>query len=402
MNAMLKKMNIYWKREPRPLTLDTLFPNEVIICPRTSTTSFAQSSTPTEMADRRALGFLSIVGSLGMLLHQRYWNDYTKELLKNSGLPFPENIICYKDPLDFRRKVRKLSKDRSFSVSDYLDESELDSKAYSINRNLLSYIGDKANISNFVPHEYTPSYQIFSRKELESSSKSYYLPSFIKTAGNIPSSGGEGVAYLRDKNSVFEFLKKHPKISTFVIQEAICSEENLCVQYAIFNSKEIEYLGFSNQRISEDGKYLGGWVNLGSQLNKNVAKITKATAELIAKSEYQGVLGIDVVVSSASKRPYVLDINPRVNASTSTVVHSPHLSKELGYLCFELKSSFSYRNPTYLMSVLKDLQSKGFFVPIAIGLGDTIYKPTQITGFIAANSNAELIERFSYIEQSLK
>ncbi|KAK3710525.1 hypothetical protein QZH41_000857 [Actinostola sp. cb2023] len=103
---------------------------------------------------------------------------------------------------------------------------------------------------------------------------------------------------------------------------------NYCVQFFLHKNGEIEWLGCANQVVTEDFGWNGGNVNWNEQdeLKKKLYSTVMPVKEYLHKHGYFGVVGIDVL--SSKEGHFVVDVNARVNGSTTLLLIAPHMAAQ--------------------------------------------------------------------------
>ena len=108
---------------------------------------------------------------------------------------------------------------------------------------------------------------------------------------------------------------------------------NTCVQ-AVVSKDKITMVGTSLQ-LTKNGEYIGA--ALPSEADAPAVKAAEAEAVKLLKKMsadgYVGFAGVDVIVTKDDKgaiKPFVLEVNPRLNASTPLLSLAQHAEAETG------------------------------------------------------------------------
>ena len=101
---------------------------------------------------------------------------------------------------------------------------------------------------------------------------------------------------------------------------------NYCVQYFLHKTGEIEWLGCSSQVVTEDFGWNGGYADwsLQAELKEKLYATVMPVKEYLHKNGYFGVVGIDVLTNKEGN--FVVDVNARINGSTTLLLIAPHMS----------------------------------------------------------------------------
>lgn len=161
------------------------------------------------------------------------------------------------------------------------------------------------------------------------------------------SDAGKNVFMCYNKNEYDDImLTKFPSGETVINEMVVDVVFNLNCQFYLTKSGEMQWLGVTDQMLIHD-KDAMEWI--GSKINYNnqpaLELLLKPTLVPVAASlcqkGYFGIVGIDVLIDS-NGRHYVIDINPRLNGSTSFLLASP-LMASYGYDAgiFHIKKTFT-------------------------------------------------------------
>jgi len=160
----------------------------------------------------------------------------------------------------------------------------------------------------------------------------YTLPCMLKAAHGKGTKGTYRVDTQEEMNTLLKDMDANLKSAkTPVITEVIENiTGNYCLQFYLFKSGEIHWLGVTTQIIGKDLIWGGGVVDWNEQvrLKKLLYKTIVPVKEYLHKQGYFGVVGIDILSSKDDQ--YVIDVNPRINGSTPQLLLAPTMA-ELGY-----------------------------------------------------------------------
>jgi len=143
----------------------------------------------------------------------------------------------------------------------------------------------------------------------------------------LRASGGEGTwilhspsEYVKWQNAISERMPWTHTVFTELVQGI---QYNTCVQFYVDREGNMEWMGVTEQRVDSEGLWLGSEIDQDRQ--SFLEELIKPTVEPVAKAlhewSYFGVVGVDVLIDQDG-RQYVIDINPRINGSTTLLLAS--------------------------------------------------------------------------------
>jgi hypothetical protein len=226
------------------------------------------------------------------------------------------------------------------------------------------------------------------------------FPYLIKTSHGL---SGEGTYIIRstsDLNYCLEELKKYLKIDlleTIIVSEFVKHEvNNYCVQFYVNKAGEITLIGVTQQLVSPEGNYLGGWIDYTNDLSQFHQMIT-AVGGYAHQQGYFGVIGFDVL-ENRDGQLYSIDANFRINGSTPLCLQRHPLLKLNKTIA---KYSGDYRMEGTLDTILTclkpQLDRKDFLILSALEKVKYGKIYTEIYGIVTG----ETLEEMQQIEQKL-
>ncbi|XP_031568633.1 uncharacterized protein LOC116303233 [Actinia tenebrosa] len=155
----------------------------------------------------------------------------------------------------------------------------------------------------------------------------YTVPCMIKASHGLSGRGTYMAKTMNEAEKIIHKLKDEARCFDPSISEVI--EEltgNYCVQFYLFKTGEIRWLGCSKQAVTEDFSWNGGYVDWNEQeyLKETFLRTVTPVREYLHKNGYFGVVGIDVLTSKEGH--FVVDVNPRINGSTTLLLIAPHMA----------------------------------------------------------------------------
>jgi len=133
---------------------------------------------------------------------------------------------------------------------------------------------------------------------------------------------------------------------TYVINSIIDGiETDFGVQFYLKKSGAVVWLGFTEQRFDENGKWSGGCFSAEAQEASfdDLTKMIGPAAEYLHSEGYFGVVGIDVVTNDAGQQ-FLVDVNPRLTGITPFLMASRMFAAD-GLAEGIYLASFKYKGP---------------------------------------------------------
>lgn len=159
----------------------------------------------------------------------------------------------------------------------------------------------------------------------------YTVPCMIKVSHGLSGKGTYMATTKLEAETIISQIQDKMKCPEPAISGVI--EEitgNYCVQFYLFKTGDIHWLGCSNQVVTENFGWNGGYVHWNEQdeLKEKLYKTVMPVKEYLHKHGYFGVVGIDVLTCKEGN--FVVDLNARINGSTTLLLIAPHIAPQ-GY-----------------------------------------------------------------------
>lgn len=226
------------------------------------------------------------------------------------------------------------------------------------------------------------------------------FPYLIKTSHGL---SGEGTYIIRsyaDLHYCLEELKKYLKINllkTIIVSEFVQHEvNNYCIQFYVDKQGGISLIGVTQQLVSSEGNYLGGFIDYYDDLSQ-FSDLIAAVGQYAYQQGYFGVIGVDVLEDKDGQL-YAIDANFRINGSTPLCLQRHELLKLNKAIA---KYSSDYRMEGTLDSILAslkpELERKDFLILSALEKVKYGKIYTEIYGIVTG----ETLEEMQQIEQWL-
>ena len=127
-----------------------------------------------------------------------------------------------------------------------------------------------------------------------------------------------------DADSVLADIEKKWPNATYVVNSIIDDiKTDFGVQFYLKKDGSVVWLGFTEQRFDEDGKWSGGCFSADAQERcfDDMAKMIEPAAKYLHAEGYFGVVGIDVVTNGDGQQ-FLVDVNPRLTGITPFLMAS--------------------------------------------------------------------------------
>lgn len=277
----------------------------------------------------------------------------------------------------------------------------LASEKHAVNSDTHYHLLSKATLAELGVN--CPKYQSYSFKQvsLDQIPLPEQFPYLIKTSHGL---SGEGTYIIRnasDLNYCLEELNKYLRIhllDTIIVSAFVKNEvNNYCVQFYVNKQGEISLIGVTQQLVSDEGNYLGGFIDYTNDLTR-FSDLIATVGQYAHKQGYFGVIGFDVLENREGEL-YAIDANFRVNGSTPLCLQRHQLLK-LNKSC--AKYSSDYRMEGTLDSILTtlkpQLERKDFLILSALEKVKYGKIYTEIYGIVTG----EDLKEMQQIEQLLR
>jgi hypothetical protein len=171
--------------------------------------------------------------------------------------------------------------------------------------------------------------------------------------------GGYGTWIINDEKDFIKIIKKvkNRKHEKIIISELIKNViSNYCLQFYISkNENNDTILGITRQIIDENCNWKGSYIDYREQnkLKNKLNNIFKEISNYLRVKKYFGIVGVDIL-EDINNNLYVIDLNPRINGSTSLCLMKNHFKKlNINYSYFGGEITFKYINQEQILNTLK-------------------------------------------------
>lgn len=200
----------------------------------------------------------------------------------------------------------------------------------------------------------------------------YTLPCMVKAAHGKGTKGTYKVDTQTEMDNVLKDMDDNLKSAKApVITEIIENiTGNYCLQFYLFRTGDIHWLGVTTQIIGEGLIWGGGIVDWDEQarLKDLLYKTIIPVKEYLHKHGYFGIVGIDILTSKNEQ--FVIDVNPRINGTTPQLLLAPTMAR-LGYhVSIYLADGQFKTSSEALLKRINSINSEGEVRVVALSIAD--------------------------------
>ena len=306
---------------------------------------------------------IAVAGQMPVVCSAAFCTQTGDDLLGVAGLePAPRRIHFHAgQELDALALAAADPRARLVMQHAYPDEA-LRGERYWIDRSLLRFLNNKANLGALAPADHCPDRAVFDTGDFFSDEKPE-LPIVLKAATDDTSGGGCAVMICRTSEDLRAAREKFAKTPYIVAERLLDVVQNPCLTFAVLASGEVLYLGFAEQDISAEGKYRGNRMTLGSSLPQAAVDPALEVVRRAAELGYRGVAGVDVAITGDGGI-YVLDLNFRMNASTGSILLAPAIEERWGQVSMHLRKLQGRGDGEQLATALLPFVRSGRLLPL--------------------------------------
>ncbi|RHW38963.1 ATP-grasp domain-containing protein [Neobacillus notoginsengisoli] len=384
------------------LTLKDIYGPQLVFNPRVSFEGIGWIPKDTILDDFRTGALLPIAGDMPFVCNDRTVTEEALNLLKTAGISPAPNQLVYDGKNSFYGLLESLSSGQQKKVLNQpLPDSEVPPEKYWIDKEVFSYLNNKANMGEIVPKEHLPKRMVVSPDELVTVREKWTLPFVMKAGTDLPNGGGFDVVLCHteeDFKRASELLKDSQSI---VIEEFIENKKNYCLQFAKTCDGQILYLGAGEQIISVSGRYKGNWISAEDSPPKSAINLGRTIMEKACQLGYKGIAGFDILITE-DNRVLCIDLNFRLNGSTPALllkdsIFSRHNNQDMMFKSWKIDRPWDEFH-----DICKSLVEDGSLIPLAIyhpeTSGDSENKPF-INGILIGNSKEEILQKEQYLTE---
>jgi|GEM_PF-4959801 len=283
--------------------IDNSFGDNVILDCRPAVWDNTWEREPYWQRDLSAARLLPVTFEQPVLLPNSVLPPVTQLIYQAAGFAMPKNAIIYKDE-EHRRKLIEHYVNNGWQVALQAphQEGEIPPCAYFVDRSLLIFLNNKANLDRIIPaHFLAPRRKYTSVQIRNCLSEIQTWPVALKAGMPQPSLGGDDVFLCSDQSELLLSLDKLMSGAQIIVESWLKHSKNVCVQYNVDIVHGIQYLGAAEQIIVEHSRHVGNIIDLNYIPPREVLNALQKAAGLARNLGYLGVVGFDVLIDEDSQ-----------------------------------------------------------------------------------------------------
>jgi L-aspartate-L-methionine ligase len=335
---------------------------------------------------------LSIMGGLPAVCSAGAATPLGLALLEEAGLQTPAEVHTYRDEMQaVEIAVELAERGKKIVVQHRYPDGVLSDGALWIDARVLSYLNNKANLGELAPVANAGERRVVRREAFFDGGEPKTLPIVLKAATDLSTGGGADVVICRGADDVSTARERFATCERLVVEGFQHVRRNACLHYAVLPDGTVRYLGFAEQDVDANGIYWGNWISLGSTLPAEVVGVGRGIVERGAALGYRGFVGIDIVENERSQW-IVLDLNFRVNGSTTAVVLAPAIQRALGTCCLHLRRFLCEEGFPFLIAAARSALRKGWLIPLTTLDSETAGhrgQPSRLSALVIGESEED-------------
>ena len=337
-------------------------------------------------------GQLTIAGDMPLLCSDGFNSTSGFELLALAGLEIAPNRIHFRagDDLAALSGVAAAF-DGNLVFQHVHPKGPLSARCW-IDPDLLQYLNDKANLPELVLMGNAPQRTLVDRV-CYFAKKDRAFPSVLKVVTEQSNGGGRGVMICRNDTDLKSAEALFQSCGHIVVEELLEIVRNPCLNFAVMPGGEVRYLGFADQDVTAEGKYLGNWIDRNSPIPQAAVDAAMVPVGRGAALGYRGIVGVDIAMTRED-RIYVLDLNFRLNGCTAAILLAEDVAERTGATIMHLRTLRTSGDAADLAETLRpyvagsNVIPLNLFDPAAAGYAN---KPASAQVLILGSSRAEVL-----------
>ncbi|MEX0669557.1 MAG: hypothetical protein WD060_03755 [Pirellulales bacterium] len=358
------------------LTLADVYGPGLVNNPRPPFTTDRWLPSEPTVWDGRTGSSLSILGGMPILCSAGLLTKSAIRMMELAGIEPTINAFTYDDRDTYETHVREIrSRGQRLVFHHYHPPTERAAADYWIDPTLLAWLNDKASLDTLVPQACLPQRRLVRADDVSRlAACDDHWPLVLKGTGPAASGGGYSVAIVAHPDDLPATLGKFAADEMVVVEEFVDIRANCCLNYATLDGRSV-FLGGSEQVTDAAGGFHGNWLGPDAEPTPEMVAVGHEILDLAIKRGYRGLAGFDMVLDAAG-RVRVLDLNFRINFSTSAMAWMPTLRERHGddirgrNIRLELPQPASRWWPKVV-----DLVRAGSFFPLAVFTPDSETQP---------------------------
>ncbi|UCV18271.1 hypothetical protein [Ferribacterium limneticum] len=338
---------------------------------------------------------LGVLGRMPVVCAEGVADERGLDLLGEAGLEVAGERLVFRSVPEYEGILRDLERQKVRLVLQHRHpEWLLAPESYWFAPDLLSSLNDKGNLERFVSSRYLPQRRVFDSSMVEAWGHSGHdFPCVLKAGTPQSTGGGCGDVFIcRGADDLVRARSGLAESERVIVEEWLSADSMYCLNYAVAEGMEVQYLGGAEMVCAEDGAYRGNWLGPGCEPGPASIEAGMETARIAAHLGYRGIFGLDLA-ESEGKVSKIFDLNFRFCGSTVGLLLMPAIQSRFGN-CVGRFCGFSFKGsyPEAITSARRACRD-GYFLPFStyrpdvdIGRGGL----PRVNGLILGNDRKEV------------
>lgn len=369
---------------------------DAVFCPRASPTSSRWLSADAMTLNARTGNVLTLVGAMPVVCSRGVATADGLRLLRDAGFEPAPTLHTFGTEAEYFDLLRALVATGKPLVQLHAHAAdEIPDASSWIPRDLLTWLNNKGHLGELVEPSFRAKRRTLDVAALASELERAVLPFVVKAATNESTGGGDDVRICRKREDIEVALRVFAAAEAVVLEELIEMTRSMCLNYAIFADRSIQYLGSAEQICDESGLYQGNWIDDASAAPVDAVELGLRIGARAMEKGYRGIYGVDVAeLPDGSVKAF--DLNFRSNGSTGSLLYRSAIASRSGKAVMRLggwKGTGSFDD---LLRAAHTAFRAGYFLPY------TTYDPRadgfshgepRVGGVLLGSSRDEIVER---------
>lgn len=317
------------------ITLADVYRGSRVVNDRPSFRAFGAMGDDPNTWTARCGSLVTMTGGVVLIAPEVAMDPVGESLIRSAGFPFAdrERVWTYRDAEDYRDLIQQVP-DGELVLYHLHPPDELPARKYWIDPAIAGSLINKADLAQWIPAALCPDRVVAHRADAGEAAQPFLQQDgrcVLKTTGAVPTGGGVGVELVPHPDAFNENLARLTGEGPVVVERWYSSPYSFCMNFALCETtpNRVIYLGAAEQIIHDQVKFSGNIFDPARQPSPEIIREVTGIAMEILAHGYTGLLGIDVLILE-DQTGRIVDINPRLNASTVSLGYVPALREKLG------------------------------------------------------------------------
>lgn len=385
------------------LTLSEIYGDGYVVNCATSFTRPGLLPDSQPMLDYLTGGKLTNAGISPVICSQSVATDRSLELLRRLGFETTD-ALAYDSASSYRNLVADTeSRGAKMVVQHAHPVDEISSETYWIDRGLLQFLNNKANLGALVPSEHVPARRVVAAEALESLADNRLTrPVIIKAATDASTGAGADVRVCRSARDVRAALAQFGShTDRFVVEDLLDFDWLGCTQFVALPDGSLDHVGTAELVSDEEGRYRGNYVYIEQETDPVTLDLGYEIMRAASELGYRGYAGFDVG-RTADGKTYVFDLNFRLTGSAETLLFRDAIAREYDVTVLRSRGWLSTLPFEDLEARIDEAFTLGLFLPFYLfdspARLDGVQAPA-LKGVVMGNSVSEVNQREKGLEE---